>query len=84
MDDHVFIERLATAYKTVRADLLAAAESSGHWVGELSSSALSTATAISALAVYEQNVNVAEIGDSEQDPKIERCNQQDYLAFEHL
>ncbi|MEK6247934.1 MAG: hypothetical protein N2C12_07125, partial [Planctomycetales bacterium] len=47
------LERLKTAFKTVRADLLAAAEPEGYWNGELSSSALATATAISALATYE-------------------------------
>ncbi|MBN2505430.1 MAG: squalene--hopene cyclase [Verrucomicrobia bacterium] len=35
--------------------LLAALGPEGHWVGELSSSPLSTATAITALAVYQQN-----------------------------
>jgi squalene-hopene/tetraprenyl-beta-curcumene cyclase len=43
--------RLRAAYEKARADLLAERTSDGHWVGELSSSALSTATAVSALAV---------------------------------
>ncbi len=44
-------ERLTAAYQRARNELLAAREPSGHWVGCLSSSALSTATAISALAL---------------------------------
>ncbi len=44
-------DRLLAAYKTARRDLLAEREPSGHWVGELSDSALSTATATSALAI---------------------------------
>ncbi len=47
------VERLLNAYKTVRADLLSAAAPAGHWRGELSSSPLATATAISALAICE-------------------------------
>jgi squalene-hopene/tetraprenyl-beta-curcumene cyclase len=60
MADSAFAERLTAAYKTARADLLAEAAPSGHWVGELSSSALSTATAISAMAVYQQHAHLAE------------------------
>lgn len=48
--------RLATAYETVRRDLLAARNAAGHWTGELSSSALSTATAVSALALFERHL----------------------------
>jgi squalene-hopene/tetraprenyl-beta-curcumene cyclase len=44
-------QRLLDAYHRARADLLARRTADGHWVGELSSSALATATAISALAV---------------------------------
>ena len=43
--------RLRAAYEQVRAELLAERTPDGHWVGELSSSALATATAVSALAV---------------------------------
>ena len=39
------------AYEKAKADLLAERTPDGHWVGELSSSALSTATAVSALAM---------------------------------
>ncbi|MDY3555505.1 prenyltransferase/squalene oxidase repeat-containing protein [Gemmata sp. JC717] len=42
-------ERLRTAYRTARAALLAERVPEGHWVGELSTSALSTATAVMAL-----------------------------------
>lgn len=42
-------ERLEAAYRTARDALLAERIPAGHWVGELSSSALSTATAILAL-----------------------------------
>lgn len=44
-------QRLQHAYETARAALLAERTAQGHWVGELSSSALSTATACSALAI---------------------------------
>ena len=43
--------RLRAAYERAKADLLAERTPDGHWIGELSSSALSTATAVSALAV---------------------------------
>lgn len=42
--------RLRSAYETAR-DLLLAERVDGHWVGELSASALSTATAVSALSL---------------------------------
>ena len=48
--------QLLNAYQTVRHDLLAERDASGHWVGRLSSSALSTATAASALAVVAGKV----------------------------
>src|SRR5437016_4724144 len=44
-------ERLAAAYEKARAALLAERHPDGYWLGELSSSALATATAISALAL---------------------------------
>jgi squalene-hopene/tetraprenyl-beta-curcumene cyclase len=47
--------RLRGAYETARTDLLAERDPSGHWIGELSGSALSTATATSALAVVLRN-----------------------------
>ena len=48
-------DRLRRAYETARRDLLAERDPAGHWVGELSSSALSTATAVSALSVVAQH-----------------------------
>src|SRR5262249_47276957 len=48
-------ERLERAYQTALAALLAERTPEGHWVGELSTSALSTATAISALALVRRH-----------------------------
>lgn len=48
-------DRLLTAYETARNDLLLERAPEGHWVGELSSSALSTATAVSALAIVQRH-----------------------------
>jgi squalene-hopene/tetraprenyl-beta-curcumene cyclase len=45
------LERLETAYQTALAALLAERTPQGHWIGELSTSALSTATAVGALAL---------------------------------
>ena len=45
------LARLRAAYEQVKGELLAERTADGHWVGELSSSALATATAVSALAV---------------------------------
>lgn len=42
-------DRLGSAYETARVHLLGERNSAGHWVGELSTSALSTATAVMAL-----------------------------------
>ena len=47
-------ERLAAAHLIVRRQLLAERSAPSHWSGELSSSPLSTATAISALVLAEQ------------------------------
>jgi squalene-hopene/tetraprenyl-beta-curcumene cyclase len=47
-------ERLERAYQTALAALLAERTPEGHWVGELSTSALSTATAVSALALVQK------------------------------
>jgi squalene-hopene/tetraprenyl-beta-curcumene cyclase len=57
-DDHnlqVGDQRLLAAYEKARLNLLEQREPKGHWVGELSASALSTATAISALALVERH-----------------------------
>ena len=45
------LNRLQSAFVTARADLLAERNDDGHWTGELSTSALSTATAVSALSL---------------------------------
>lgn len=50
-------ERLQRAYCTVRDELIAELRPSGHWVGRLASSALSTATAASAMAVAMQHTD---------------------------
>ncbi len=46
------LDELLDAYRTARRDLLAQRVAAGHWVGELSTSALSTATAVSALTIF--------------------------------
>ncbi len=48
-------DRLLAAYEKARFHLLEEREPKGYWVGELSASALSTATAISALALVERH-----------------------------
>jgi squalene-hopene/tetraprenyl-beta-curcumene cyclase len=61
------LEELLSAYQIARRDLLGERVSAGHWVGELSSSALSTATATSALSVVARQT-----GD---DSRREACRQ---------
>ncbi len=51
MLDH---ERLRAAYRIVRDELVRELAPSGHWVGRLASSALSTATAASAMSIAVQ------------------------------
>src|SRR5262249_55625465 len=53
--------RIDRAYHTARDALLAERTADGHWVGELSTSALSTAVAVSALALVQQKT--AALGD---------------------
>jgi squalene-hopene/tetraprenyl-beta-curcumene cyclase len=53
-----FQARLKAALDRTTAELLGARSSAGCWTGELSSSALSTATAVTALAVVEKESNV--------------------------
>ncbi|MHB1034009.1 MAG: prenyltransferase/squalene oxidase repeat-containing protein [Pirellulales bacterium] len=50
------------AYKTALCDLLQQRGPSGSWVGELSSSALSTATATSALALVKRHAQLTSAG----------------------
>lgn len=47
-------DELTVAYHKVAAALLAEATPDGHWVGELSASALSTATAVAALEIFRK------------------------------
>ena len=49
MIDHLTVARIRAAYDRVRADLLSERNERGHWTGKLSTSALSTATAVMAL-----------------------------------
>ena len=48
-------DRLTAAYGTAHSDLLAECDATGRWVGQLASSPLSTATAVSALALVERH-----------------------------
>src|SRR6478609_2146247 len=48
-------ERLRSAYRIARDALLAERTPDGHWVGELSSSALSTATGVTALSIVARS-----------------------------
>lgn len=47
--------RVRACYETAKQDLLKERDPSGHWIGELSTSALSTATAVSALQLAVRN-----------------------------
>src|SRR5947209_11949153 len=49
------LDRLAAAYRIALSALLAERTPDRHWVGELSTSALSTATAVSALALVQKH-----------------------------
>jgi squalene-hopene/tetraprenyl-beta-curcumene cyclase len=51
MNLHVDVERVIAAHDAVRSDLFAERTLGGHWVGELASSPLATATAVSALTL---------------------------------
>lgn len=53
--------RLQSAYIRVRSDLLAARGPHGHWEGRLASSSLSTATAVSALAIVQREAPAANV-----------------------
>src|SRR3954447_1009229 len=50
-----FLDRLESSYQTGLSALLAERTPEGYWVGELSTSALSTATAVSALALGQRD-----------------------------
>jgi squalene-hopene/tetraprenyl-beta-curcumene cyclase len=66
--------RLQAAYQQARDDLLACRNSEGHWVGQLSSSALSTATAVSALSISLSAANHAtpQLSDGDDAQLIQR------------
>lgn len=49
------LDRLMAAHQTLRAELLGERTVGGHWVGELSSSPLATAAAVSALVIVQAN-----------------------------
>jgi squalene-hopene/tetraprenyl-beta-curcumene cyclase len=51
------LDRLERAYRMARDRMLAERTPDGHWVGELSTSALSTATAVSALALVQRQTS---------------------------
>ena len=51
------LARLERAYQTARAALLAERHPGGYWVGELSTSALSTAVAVSALSLVDARLH---------------------------
>ena len=50
-------DRLRSAYQVARDALLKERTAEGYWVGELSSSALSTATAVTALAIVDKTAH---------------------------
>ena len=54
-----FQQRLRRALETATTELLAERNARGFWGGELSSSALSTATAVMALAVARREVQIS-------------------------
>jgi squalene-hopene/tetraprenyl-beta-curcumene cyclase len=54
-------DRLRAAYQTAKAALLAERTADGHWVGELSSSALSTATAVGAMALVRDRLSTEDL-----------------------
>jgi squalene-hopene/tetraprenyl-beta-curcumene cyclase len=49
------LDRFQSAYQAARSILLAERNTGGYWTGELSSSALSTATAVSALSLVDKH-----------------------------
>ena len=65
-------DRLRRAYETARDDLLAERIEAGHWVGELSSSALSTATAVSALSLVREHAEAGSVDAASLDTLIAR------------
>jgi len=70
------LDRLHRAFGTARRDLLGERVPQGHWVGELSSSALSTATAVSALSIVARHTT--------DDSRRDACRQPASRAVEWL
>jgi len=64
-------ENLLAAYTQVRDELLAERDGS-HWTGELSISALSTATAVSALSIYQARAERVGLIDSDAALRIQQ------------
>jgi squalene-hopene/tetraprenyl-beta-curcumene cyclase len=62
--DAALMFRARDALTKARAELLAARNAAGHWTGKLSNSALSTATAVCALAIYARESNQPDNGVS--------------------
>jgi squalene-hopene/tetraprenyl-beta-curcumene cyclase len=58
------VERLREAYAVARRALLEERVEAGHWVGELATSALSTATAVSALSLVLKSTRNGATGNS--------------------
>lgn len=55
MSETISYQRVQAAYQRARAELLSARTDAGHWEGELSTSALSTATAVMALEMIRRH-----------------------------
>ncbi|HEX3659427.1 MAG TPA: prenyltransferase/squalene oxidase repeat-containing protein [Pirellulales bacterium] len=62
-------ERVSKAFQTASQDLLDQRHAQGHWIGELSSSALSTATAISAISVAKPEQVRTLLPNADQSPE---------------
>src|SRR5437667_7220701 len=62
-------KRIQAALERATKELLAARTADGHWEGELSSSSLSTATAVIALAVTDRESKVESPKSKVQSPK---------------
>lgn len=54
MSENISYQRVHECYQRARAELLSARTAAGHWEGELSTSALSTATAVMALEMIRR------------------------------
>ena len=84
LDGARFIEDQQRIWAACRDELLSERDARGAWVGELSSSALATATAVSALTEYRRHTKTRHASDREFDQVIEcgieglvQCQNQD-------